>query len=138
MPPGTYRPFHLGGDIGQADMRRITSTAQLGRELALEFSRVHPGQQPEPLWRELAAAALNHADYRETIKRSLSGLTYNNQAVLTPEIVQRMYRHELTGSVSRLETFAALSLQTFRLLCFEFTRTSRALSGGTGHGGLLP
>ena len=50
---------------------------------------------------------------RATLRRSLSGLAYHNDAALSPAIVKRLFPERFETSVSRLERFAACPFAHF-------------------------
>jgi ATP-dependent helicase/nuclease subunit B len=98
------------------DPRAITNLNQLVHHLAAGLS---PCQRPDavatvdPIWFDLLRAAEDNSNWRDDVRRGLTGITGRNDAVIAPEIVASLYGPTLDVSVSRLESFAACPFQHF-------------------------
>lgn len=97
----------------------ITRVSELGGRLAWEMrSRcADPREEVSPeiraRWNILFARAIQRDDWRTTLRRSMAGLAYRNDAALPPGAVDRVLTGPYVTSISRLEQFAACPFSHF-------------------------
>lgn len=103
----------------EAHPDHITHPDQLGRQLALALSPRRNHEPIDPLWPTLLHEALARPEWSPRLRHSLRGLTYRNQASLTPALRDSLWGTTLVASISRLETFAACPFRHFARYVLE-------------------
>lgn len=99
-------------DDGGPDLSAIYTPRQLGEQLAQGLSKEGADEQ-RAIWQGLARWGLAQESWREVLTQSLGGLVYRNAAQLEAGLAGRFFAGEVTGSISRLESFAACPYRHF-------------------------
>ncbi|MCH9021727.1 MAG: exodeoxyribonuclease V subunit gamma [Planctomycetes bacterium] len=97
----------------QSRMEQITNVSQLGQQLAFALSDENTDLPNRSQWQQLGRYGLGRADWSQSVRRSLGGLIYHNEASLDGDIADQLFGKELTGSITQLETFSACPFQRF-------------------------
>lgn len=119
MFPFLASPQLLMADPSAADSEAEQADYLVHPERSLSYLIVQlrawlRGAEISPIWREALAWYAKDAAWRSRVENMLFAFDYTNQEQpLSPEISTLLYGSKLTGSVSRLERFAACPFMQF-------------------------
>ncbi|MBI9018677.1 MAG: exodeoxyribonuclease V subunit gamma [Phycisphaerae bacterium] len=103
----------LPDDDSNININNISSKERLGLALTQKLAVIRNGQIPEAEWLALWNYFNSNQSQKNNIDKALAGIFWNNKAGLDDETIARLYPGDLTGSITRLETFANCPFRYF-------------------------